>query len=92
MDICKCILPLWHGGTLRSRRAASLHVRLTEERWELPNQPFWLLSLGIGVESSQITLSSVWCSKLRITTGLHLAHFHDEFCEPRSDTVNKVSL
>ncbi|GFV14492.1 hypothetical protein TNCV_166191 [Trichonephila clavipes] len=23
MDVCKCIVPLWHGGTLNSRRATS---------------------------------------------------------------------
>ncbi|GFX23893.1 hypothetical protein TNCV_2729981 [Trichonephila clavipes] len=23
MDVCKCIVPLWHGGTLNSRRVAS---------------------------------------------------------------------
>ncbi|GFV87808.1 retrovirus-related Pol polyprotein from transposon 412 [Trichonephila clavipes] len=31
MDICKCIVPAWHGGTLNSRRSASPLVRLVEE-------------------------------------------------------------
>ncbi|GFX82783.1 hypothetical protein TNCV_385761 [Trichonephila clavipes] len=37
MDICKCIVPLRHGGTLNSRLAASPLVWLAEveERWEV---------------------------------------------------------
>ncbi|GFV61071.1 uncharacterized protein TNCV_1972461 [Trichonephila clavipes] len=38
MDVCKCIVPLRQGGTLNSRRAASL-VWLVEgqDRWEAPD-------------------------------------------------------
>ncbi|GFU16470.1 hypothetical protein TNCV_836451 [Trichonephila clavipes] len=32
MDVCKCIVPLRHGGILNSRRAASPFVRLVEEK------------------------------------------------------------
>ncbi|GFU40738.1 uncharacterized protein TNCV_3230971 [Trichonephila clavipes] len=41
MDVCKCIVPLRHGGTLNSRRAASPLVRLAEgeEMWEPPDHP-----------------------------------------------------
>ncbi|GFU76022.1 uncharacterized protein TNCV_1540001 [Trichonephila clavipes] len=41
MDVCKCIVPSQHGGTLNSRRAASPLVRLVEggERWEAPDPP-----------------------------------------------------
>ncbi|GFU97323.1 hypothetical protein TNCV_3889381 [Trichonephila clavipes] len=41
MDICKCIVPLWHGGTLNSRRSVSPLVKLVEreERREAPDQP-----------------------------------------------------
>ncbi|GFU76230.1 hypothetical protein TNCV_527101 [Trichonephila clavipes] len=41
MDVCKCIGPLRHGGTLNSRRAASPFVRLVEEeeRWEALTTP-----------------------------------------------------
>ncbi|GFX59953.1 uncharacterized protein TNCV_4984641 [Trichonephila clavipes] len=41
MDVCKCIVPSRHGGTLNSRRTASLLVRLLEkeERWEAPDHP-----------------------------------------------------
>ncbi|GFX78644.1 uncharacterized protein TNCV_30841 [Trichonephila clavipes] len=40
MDVCKCIVPSRHGGTLNSRRDASPPlVRLVEgeERWESPD-------------------------------------------------------
>ncbi|GFX03987.1 hypothetical protein TNCV_4678911 [Trichonephila clavipes] len=30
MDVCKCIVPSWHGCTLNSRRAASPLLRLVE--------------------------------------------------------------
>ncbi|GFS95703.1 hypothetical protein TNCV_251001 [Trichonephila clavipes] len=41
MDVCKCIVPLRHGGTLNSRRAASPLVMFVEgeERWEAPDHP-----------------------------------------------------
>ncbi|GFV42663.1 uncharacterized protein TNCV_840181 [Trichonephila clavipes] len=71
MGVCKCIVHLSHGGTLNSRRAASPLVWLVEgvERWDAPvhHQVF---SLKIGVKTSQIVLSPVWCSKLRLTTGI----------------------
>ncbi|GFV65507.1 uncharacterized protein TNCV_1737441 [Trichonephila clavipes] len=40
-DVCKCIVPLRHGGTLNTRRAASPLVWLVEgvERWEAPDHP-----------------------------------------------------
>ncbi|GFW62845.1 uncharacterized protein TNCV_4451941 [Trichonephila clavipes] len=71
MDVCKCIVPLRHGCTLNSRRAASPLVWLVEEeeRWEAPDHP-QVSSLKIGVEMSQIVLSPVWCSKLRLTIGV----------------------
>ncbi|GFT28120.1 uncharacterized protein TNCV_645031 [Trichonephila clavipes] len=39
MDVCKCLVPSRHGGTLNSRRDASPLVRLVggEERWEAPD-------------------------------------------------------
>ncbi|GFU67034.1 hypothetical protein TNCV_4968831 [Trichonephila clavipes] len=41
MDVCKCIVPLRHGGTLNSHRAGSPLVRLVEgkERRESPDHP-----------------------------------------------------
>ncbi|GFX15175.1 hypothetical protein TNCV_2708801 [Trichonephila clavipes] len=69
MDVCKCIVPLRLGGTLNSRRASSPLVWLVEEveRWEAPDHP-QVSSLKIGVQTSQIVLSPVWCSKLPLTT------------------------
>ncbi|GFT70065.1 uncharacterized protein TNCV_4690101 [Trichonephila clavipes] len=50
MDVCKCIVPLRHGGTLNSRRVASLLVWLVEreERSEAPDHPQSLLPLNWG--------------------------------------------
>ncbi|GFW77327.1 uncharacterized protein TNCV_924431 [Trichonephila clavipes] len=64
MDVCKCIVPSRHGGTLNSRRAASPLVRLVEgeDRREASDHPQSVLP--------QIVLSPVWCSKLRLTTGV----------------------
>ncbi|GFW11680.1 hypothetical protein TNCV_43151 [Trichonephila clavipes] len=64
-DICKCIVPSWHGSTINNRRAACPLVRLVEgeERWEAPDY-HQVSSLKIGVETSQIVMSSAWCSKL----------------------------
>ncbi|GFU21406.1 hypothetical protein TNCV_891491 [Trichonephila clavipes] len=71
MYLWKCIVPLRYGGTLNNRRAASPLVRLVEreERWEAPDHS-QVSYLKIGVETSQIVLSPVWCSKLRLTTGI----------------------
>ncbi|GFV25052.1 uncharacterized protein TNCV_885181 [Trichonephila clavipes] len=93
MDVCKCMVPLRHGGTLNSRRAASPLVWLMEgeERWEaLPSRVF---SLKIGVEQSKTVLSPAWCSKIRLTTGLKiLALSRDEYHVPGSDFVRQVAL
>ncbi|GFV89366.1 hypothetical protein TNCV_4151861 [Trichonephila clavipes] len=58
MDVCKCIVPLWHWGTLNSHRYTSPLVRLMEgeERWEAFNH-HWMFSLKIELEPSQIVLS-----------------------------------
>ncbi|GFX05403.1 uncharacterized protein TNCV_1007251 [Trichonephila clavipes] len=47
MDVCKCIVPLRHGGTLNSRPAVSPIVWL-EERWEALTTPKVFLSLNWG--------------------------------------------
>ncbi|GFY29126.1 hypothetical protein TNCV_4722541 [Trichonephila clavipes] len=41
---------------------------------------------------AKIVLSPIWCSRLRPTTGVHLAHCHDEFRGPRSDYVRQRRL
>ncbi|GFW52550.1 hypothetical protein TNCV_404781 [Trichonephila clavipes] len=70
MDVCKCIEPSRHGGTLNNRRGANPLVRLVEEeeRWETPDD-LGVFSLKIGKEMSKIELSPTWCSKLMLTTG-----------------------
>ncbi|GFV49879.1 uncharacterized protein TNCV_1391611 [Trichonephila clavipes] len=66
-------VPSRHGGSLNSRRAASPLVWLVEgeEEWEASDHPQSILPLNWG-GPSQIILSPVWCSKLRITTGVTL--------------------
>ncbi|GFW67199.1 uncharacterized protein TNCV_4032111 [Trichonephila clavipes] len=50
MDVCKCIVPSQHGGTLNSRRAANPLMRLVEveERWEAPDHPQCVLPQNWG--------------------------------------------
>ncbi|GFU09306.1 uncharacterized protein TNCV_1586941 [Trichonephila clavipes] len=74
MDVCKCIGPSRHGGTLNSRRAASPLVRLVEgkERWEAPDHSQGVFLLNWGGNEPKIVLSPVWCSKLQLTTGVTL--------------------
>ncbi|GFW09544.1 uncharacterized protein TNCV_3996511 [Trichonephila clavipes] len=75
MDVCKCIVPLRHGGTLNSRRAASPLVWLVEgeERWEASDQ------MG-GSDPNR----AVPCKVLKATANdrRHLALCHDEFRGP----------
>ncbi|GFU72309.1 hypothetical protein TNCV_1136381 [Trichonephila clavipes] len=42
--------------------------------------------------SADIGISPVWCSRLRPTTGVHLAPCHDEFRGSRSEYVRQVAL
>ncbi|GFY11643.1 hypothetical protein TNCV_4231121 [Trichonephila clavipes] len=60
--------------------------------WWTGGSPLPIPSLTIGMELSQIVLSPVWFSMLRLTTGVHPALCRDEFREPRSDTVRLVAL
>ncbi|GFV83120.1 uncharacterized protein TNCV_2802461 [Trichonephila clavipes] len=50
MGVCKCLVPLRHGGTLNSRRAASPLVWLVEgeDRWEAPGHSQGFLPLNCG--------------------------------------------
>ncbi|GFV43643.1 uncharacterized protein TNCV_2679441 [Trichonephila clavipes] len=73
MDICKCLVPSRHGGTLNSRRAASPLVRLVEgeERWEAPDTP-----QGVLLNWGETELNrSVTCMVLKVTANdrRHLA-------------------
>ncbi|GFT15866.1 hypothetical protein TNCV_3314531 [Trichonephila clavipes] len=72
MDVCKCIVPLLHGDTLNSRRAASPLVGLVEgEGGGRPLAIPKVFYLKIDVEPSQIVLLPAWCSKLRIAKGVN---------------------
>ncbi|GFU66042.1 uncharacterized protein TNCV_3270781 [Trichonephila clavipes] len=53
MDVCKCMVPSRHGGTLNRHRSASPLVRLVEgeERWEASDTPR-VFFLKIGMEPS----------------------------------------
>ncbi|GFW15475.1 hypothetical protein TNCV_4656151 [Trichonephila clavipes] len=85
MDVCKCIVPSRHGGTLNSRRAASPLVRLIERK--RGGRPLTLPPQNWGGTKSEIVLSPLWYSRLWPTTGVHLAPCQDEFRGPRSDYV-----
>ncbi|GFW82453.1 uncharacterized protein TNCV_3819321 [Trichonephila clavipes] len=66
MDVCKCIVPLRHGCTLNSRRAASPLVWLVEveERWETPGHPQGFLPLNWGGTEPNRTVT---CMELKAT-------------------------
>ncbi|GFW10969.1 uncharacterized protein TNCV_4459441 [Trichonephila clavipes] len=58
-DACKCIVPLQHGGTLNSRRAASPLEWLVEGegRWEAPDHPQGFLPLNCGGTKQKRTVT-----------------------------------
>ncbi|GFX47415.1 uncharacterized protein TNCV_1734021 [Trichonephila clavipes] len=83
MDVCKCIVPSCHGGTLNNHRAASPLVRLVEgeQMWEAPDQSQGVLPQNWG--ESELN-RSVTCMGLKATDNnrRHLALSHDEFRGP----------
>ncbi|GFU55056.1 uncharacterized protein TNCV_425631 [Trichonephila clavipes] len=83
MDVCKCIVPSWHGSTLNSRRSASPLVRLVEreERGEAPDHPQNVLPQNWGETELN---RSVPCMVLKATVNgrRHLALRHDECRRP----------
>ncbi|GFV36156.1 DDE 3 domain containing protein [Trichonephila clavipes] len=66
------------------RQAATPLLRLVE----VP-EPIQGFFLKVRVEPSQNVLSSEWCSKLRVTTGVQLALCRDEYHGPQSDCVRQ---
>ncbi|GFY30984.1 cullin-4A [Trichonephila clavipes] len=80
MDVCNCIVPSRHKGTLNSRRAASPLVRLEkeEERWKAPDHPQGVLPQNLGETELN---RSVTCMVLKATVNdrRHFALCHDEF-------------
>ncbi|GFV70713.1 hypothetical protein TNCV_2022771 [Trichonephila clavipes] len=96
MDICKCIVPLWHGGILNSRRAQESSREVGEKEREVGGHDhlflYIMFTLKIVMELGQNVLSPVRCSKLSLTTGVHLAFGRDEFRGPRSDIVRQLAI
>ncbi|GFY03262.1 hypothetical protein TNCV_1172221 [Trichonephila clavipes] len=94
MDICKCIVFSWHGGTPNNRRAASPLMRLVagDERWEAPDLPPVCSPSKFGWNRAKPYGHLL--SRLRPTTGVHLALCHGEYHGPRSriTTVFKLLL
>ncbi|GFX24284.1 uncharacterized protein TNCV_1366631 [Trichonephila clavipes] len=80
MDVCNCIVPSRHAGTLNSRRAASPLVRLVEgeERWEATDHPQGILPRNWGETEPN---RSVTCMMHEATANdrRHLALCRDEF-------------
>ncbi|GFV24660.1 uncharacterized protein TNCV_3339761 [Trichonephila clavipes] len=90
MDVCKCIVPSRHGGTLNSRRATSPLVRLVD-RWDASDHPQGvILLIWGGIELNR----TVTCLVLKGTANdrHHLALSHDEFGEPRFGLCRSVRL
>ncbi|GFT07038.1 uncharacterized protein TNCV_1415821 [Trichonephila clavipes] len=85
MDVCKCIVPVRHRGTLNSRQAASPLVRMVEggERWETSDHPQSVFPLNWGGIGRNRTVT---CMVLKATANdrHHLALCQDEFRGPRS--------
>ncbi|GFV51690.1 uncharacterized protein TNCV_1320461 [Trichonephila clavipes] len=84
MDVCKCIVPSRHEGTLNSRRATSPLVRLVEgeKRWEAPDHPQGVVLPQNWAETE--LNRSVICMVFKVTANdrSHLALCHDEFRGP----------
>ncbi|GFU61421.1 uncharacterized protein TNCV_845571 [Trichonephila clavipes] len=94
MDVCKCIVPLQHGVTLNSHRAASPLVWLVkgEERWEAPDHPHCFLPLNLGGTEQKRTVT---CTVLNANANDRrkiLALSRDEFRGPQPDFVRQVAF
>ncbi|GFV33558.1 uncharacterized protein TNCV_4566731 [Trichonephila clavipes] len=85
MDVCKCIVPSRHGGSLISRRAASPLVWLVEgeERWEASDHPPGVLLQNCGGNQPNSTVTYM-ALKATANDRRHLAFSHDKFHGPRS--------
>ncbi|GFT25082.1 uncharacterized protein TNCV_179911 [Trichonephila clavipes] len=84
MDICKCIVPSWHWGTLNNRRASSPLVRLVEGE-EVIEATGEVRGLKPSAKSSENEAKrTVTCMVLKATANdrRHLALGHDEFRGP----------
>ncbi|GFU52420.1 hypothetical protein TNCV_3959311 [Trichonephila clavipes] len=90
MDAYKCIVPLRHRDTLNKIVTSPLGklVEVEDGRLLPPSRVF---SLKLEEEPILIVQSPAWCSKIRLTTGVHLNLSLYELCESRSDTVSQAA-
>ncbi|GFW18625.1 uncharacterized protein TNCV_1222861 [Trichonephila clavipes] len=86
MDVCKCIMPAWYGGTLNSSLVEGPLGRLVEgeERWEASDLPQNVLPLNWSGIEPNLTVTRM-VLKATVNDRRHLALCHDEFRGPRSD-------
>ncbi|GFW96811.1 cullin-4A [Trichonephila clavipes] len=93
MEVCKCIVPSQHGGTLNSLRAVSSLMRLVEveERWEAPDNLHVVLPQNWGENELN---RSVTCRVFKATDNdrRHLTLCHDEFPGPNLAFADQVAL
>ncbi|GFX59918.1 uncharacterized protein TNCV_4984311 [Trichonephila clavipes] len=84
MDVCKCIVPSRHSGTLNSRRAASPIVRLVEEEeWlVIPDHPRGVFPQNWGGTEPNSTVSCLVLKAEANDTSKILALHRDEFRGP----------
>ncbi|GFU01406.1 hypothetical protein TNCV_54071 [Trichonephila clavipes] len=75
MDVCKCIVPLPHGGTLNNRQATSPLVWLVEgeERWEALGRGHYLCELAPPSPNFHTT-QCFSSSTRRVFSGTRLEH------------------
>ncbi|GFX27635.1 hypothetical protein TNCV_107331 [Trichonephila clavipes] len=91
MDVCICIVPSWHGGTLNS-----VELPVLSRGWWQGMRGGRLLALSQGVlpQNSGLTVlnHTVICMVLKASSNDRRVSSHDEFRGPRSDHVRQVSL
>ncbi|GFW15057.1 uncharacterized protein TNCV_983491 [Trichonephila clavipes] len=86
MDVCKYIVPVRHGGTLNSRRAANAFVKLVEEeeRWDASDRPQSVLPLNWGGIEPNRTVTCMVFLKATANDRRHLVLCQDKFRGSRS--------
>ncbi|GFW51901.1 uncharacterized protein TNCV_1188321 [Trichonephila clavipes] len=84
MGVCKCIVPLRHGGTLNSNRATSPLVKFLEEeeRWEALDHPHGVLRQNWGGTEQNRTITCMVLKTKDNDRRKNLALRSNEFREP----------
>ncbi|GFU86479.1 hypothetical protein TNCV_1418311 [Trichonephila clavipes] len=73
LDVCKCIVPLRHGGTLNSRRAASPLVWLVEEEKSRLDYNIILIIYVVRAATAKARLFWTILLSARMSDDTHLA-------------------